>query len=313
MLCKYPAVDLIGYSERQNASIMDTLLSLKVFCQVVESGSFTKAADTLDISTAMASKHVTHLEKTVNARLLHRTSRSLSLTNEGEMYHAQCMQALALLDGAEQEISTRTDTPKGHLRIAASIWCATPTFASWLAEYQAMYPQVSVDLVLDNAMTDLASDNFDLALRVNDTLALSLIARPLMTVPFVLVASPEYLGQHGTPTTAKELEEHAFVLPSYLNLNPFSFKYADGRSEILELSTRSQSNNTSMLKSMVAAGMGVGYLPLWLVREDLDAGQLTQLFADDFADEVQLHAIYLSRRHLSAKIRSFIDFLAAKK
>lgn len=292
---------------------MDTLLSLKVFRQVVESGSFTKASDVLGISTAMTSKHVTHLEKTVNARLLHRTSRSLSLTNEGEMYHAQCIQALELLDNAKQEIHTRTETPQGHLRIAAPVWCASPTFASWMAEYQTMHPQVSVDLVLDNAMTDLASDNFDLALRVNDTLALSLIARPLMTVPFVLVASPDYLSKHGVPTIAKDLEEHAFILPSYVNINPFPFKYADGSSEILELSTSSQSNNTSMLKSMVSAGMGIGYLPLWLVREDLQVEQLTQLFTNEFSDEVRLHAIYLSRRHLSAKIRSFIDFLATKK
>lgn len=292
---------------------MDTLLSLKVFRQVVESGSFTKASDVLGISTAMTSKHVTHLEKTVNARLLHRTSRSLSLTNEGEMYHAQCVQALELLDNAKQEIHTRTETPQGHLRIAAPVWCASPTFASWMAEYQTMYPQVSVDLVLDNAMTNLASDNFDLALRVNDTLALSLIARPLMSVPFVLVASPDYLSKHGVPTNAKDLEEHAFILPSYVNINPFSFKYADGSSEILELSTSSQSNNTCMLKSMVSAGMGIGYLPLWLVREDLQVEQLTQLFTNEFSDEVRLHAIYLSRRHLSAKIRSFIDFLATKK
>lgn len=291
---------------------MDTLFSLKVFCQVVDSGSFTKAADTLDISTAMASKHVSHLEKTVNARLLNRTSRSLSLTHEGEIYHAQCLQALGLLNSAEQQISTGTLVPQGELRIAAPIWCATPTFARWMAEYHALYPEVSVDLVLDNAMTDLASDNFDLALRVNDTLSPSLIARPLMRIPFVLVASPDYLQRHGTPDTAKALEQHPFVLPSYVDIRQFPYTHANGETDTLQLSTHSQSNNTVMLKELVLAGVGMGYLPSWLVDDAIASGKLTQLLKEDFVDDVCLHAIYLSRRHLSAKIRSFIDFMVGK-
>lgn len=292
---------------------MDTLFSLKVFCQVVESGSFTKASDVLGISNAMASKHVTHLEKTVNARLLNRTSRSLSLTNEGEAYHPQCVQALELLQRAEQQVSSGTQVPQGELRISAPIWCATPTFARWLAEYQTLYPNVSVNLVLDNATTDLVSDNFDVALRMNKVLAPSLIARPLMNVPFWLVASPNYLAQHGVPITPEDLEQHRFVLPSYVDISQFEFKRRDEKEEqILQLSTQSQSNNTVMLKEMVSASMGIGCLPTWLVEEEVASGKLTRLFEHEFLNVLPLHVIYLSRRHLSAKIRSFIDFMATK-
>lgn len=299
---------------------MDTLFSLKVFCQVVESGSFTKASDILDISTAMTSKHVTHLEKSVNARLLHRTSRSLSLTNEGEVYYAQCLQALGLLNRAEQQISAGKITPQGHLRIAAPIWCASLTFANWITEYQALYPEVTIDLVLDNAMTDLASDTYDLALRVNESIAPSLIARPLMRVPFVLVASPDYIETHGAPSKPKQLEQHEFVLPSYVDIREFTFhtRIQDHKAEInyspevLNLKTKTQSNNTIMLKELVIAGSGIGYLPIWLVEEAITSGKLIQLFDKEFYDEVTLHAVYLSRRHLSAKIRSFIDFMVGK-
>lgn len=289
---------------------MDTLFSLKVFCQVVESGSFTKASDKLGISTAMTSKHVSHLENKVKARLLHRNSRRLSLTEEGEVYYQQCLQALGILSNAEQEISNDKQTPQGHLRMAVPIWCASHTFAKWVAEYQTIYPQVSVDLVLDNAMSDLAGDRFDLALRVNETLAPSLIVRPLMKVAFVLVATPEYLQKYGTPTTPAMLARHDFVLPSYLDISQFDFN-----GKVLHLKTRTQSNNTVMLYEMTKASSGIGFLPLWLVEEDIQIGQLVQLFADGndaFEKAFPLYAVYLSRRHLSAKIRSFIDFMVDK-
>lgn len=289
---------------------MDTLLSLKVFCQVVENGSFTKASEKLGISTAMTSKHVTHLENKVKARLLHRNSRSLSLTEEGEVYYRQSLQALGILNNAEQEISNEKKTPQGHLRIAVPIWCASQRFANWVAEYQTLYPKVSVDLVLDNAMSDLAGGGFDLALRVNETLAPSLIVRPLMKVPFVLVATPEYLQQHGTPSIPQELADYDFVLPSYLDLRQFDFN-----GEVLTLKTRTQSNNTVMLYEMVKADSGIGFLPIWLAEADIKAGRLVHLFATgqhQLNKAFPLHAVYLSRHHLSAKIRSFIDFMVDK-
>ena len=143
---------------------MDTLFSLKVFRQVVQSGSFTRAADQLDISTAMASKHVSHLENTIQAKLLHRNSRNLHLTEAGEEYYRQCSYALDTLDTAAQKAAGGADTPQGMLRVTMPLWFAGGNMSAWLAEYRQRYPKVMLDLVLDNRHIDLIAEGFDLAL-----------------------------------------------------------------------------------------------------------------------------------------------------
>ena len=154
---------------------MDTLFSLKVFRQVVQSGSFTRAAEQLDISTAMASKHVSHLENTIKAKLLHRNSRNLHLTEAGEEYYRQCSYALDTLDTAAQKAAGGADTPQGMLRVTMPLWFAGNLIGTWLAEYRERYPEVTLDLVLDNRHVDLIAEGFDLALRVAKTLSPSLI------------------------------------------------------------------------------------------------------------------------------------------
>lgn len=158
---------------------MDTLFSLKVFRQVVQSGSFTRAADQLDISTAMASKHVSHLENTIQAKLLHRNSRNLHLTEAGEEYYRQCSYALDTLDTAAQKAAGGADTPQGMLRVTMPLWFAGGNMSAWLAEYRQRYPKVMLDLVLDNRHIDLIAEGFDLALRVSKTPSPSLIVKPL--------------------------------------------------------------------------------------------------------------------------------------
>lgn len=176
---------------------MDTLFSLKVFRQVVQSGSFTRAAEQLDISTAMASKHVSHLENSIKAKLLHRNSRNLHLTEAGEEYYRQCSYALDTLDTAAQKAAGGADTPQGMLRVTMPLWFAGNLIGTWLAEYRERYPEVTLDLVLDNRHVDLIAEGFDLALRVAKTLSPSLIVKPLAQIQFVLLASPEYLAKHG--------------------------------------------------------------------------------------------------------------------
>ena len=169
---------------------MDTLFSLKVFRQVVQSGSFTRAADQLDISTAMASKHVSHLENTIQAKLLHRNSRNLHLTEAGEEYYRQCSYALDTLDTAAQKAAGGADTPQGMLRVTMPLWFAGGNMSAWLAEYRQRYPKVTLDLVLDNRHIDLIAEGFDLALRVSKTPSPSLIVKPLAKIEFVLLAAP---------------------------------------------------------------------------------------------------------------------------
>lgn len=169
---------------------MDTLFSLKVFRQVVQSGGFTRAADALGISTAMASKHVSHLENTVQAKLLHHNSRNLSLTEAGEEYYRQCSYALDTLDDAAQKAAGGTEKPQGLLRVTMPLWFAGSQICNWLAEYRERYPEVALELILDNRHVDLIAEGVDLALRVSQTLSPSLIARPLAEIEFACLPRP---------------------------------------------------------------------------------------------------------------------------
>ena len=292
---------------------MDTLFSLKVFRQVVQSGSFTRAAEQLDISTAMASKHVSHLENSIKAKLLHRNSRNLHLTEAGEEYYRQCSYALDTLDTAAQKAAGGADTPQGMLRVTMPLWFAGNLIGTWLAEYRERYPEVTLDLVLDNRHVDLIAEGFDLALRVSKTLSPSLIVKPLAQIQFVLLASPDYLAKHGKPQTPEEAMRHPAILPSYTDQRNLEITHQKtGEKSILTLNPVILSDNTLMIRELVRAGAGIAYQPLWSVRQDLAEGRLVSLLPDYRVRTDQLNAVYVDRAFLSAKVRSFIDFLNEK-
>lgn len=293
---------------------MDTLLSMKVFRQVVQNGSFTRAAEQLGISTAMASKHVSHLEQTIQAKLLHRNSRNLHLTEAGEEYYRQCSYALDTLDTAAQKAAGGTDKPQGRLRVTMPLWFANHVVSHWLVEYRERYPDVVLDLVLDNRHIDLIAEGFDLALRVSKNLASSLIVKPLSEIEFALVASPDYLQRHGTPHTPAEVAQHEAILPSYTNTQrEVSITHKpSGRTEKLALNPVMLTDHTLMVRELVKAGGGIGYQPLLVVRQDLAEGKLVRLLPDYRIITGQLNAVYVDRAFLSAKVRSFIDFLDEK-
>lgn len=293
---------------------MDTLFSLKVFRQVVHSGSFTRAAAQLGISTAMASKHVSHLENSIRAKLLHRNSRNLHLTEAGEQYFRQCSYALDTLDTAAQQAAGGVDQPQGLLRITMPLWFACPQVSHWLAEYRQRYPDVHLDLSLTNRPADLIADGFDLALRVSLDPHPSLIVKPLATIEFYLVATPAYLQRHGTPATPAEAAKHAAVLPSYTDiLKHLRIRHRTSHADIeLSLSPVAHSDNTLMVDQLVRAGMGIGYQPAWAVQRELAEGRLVRLLPDYHLHSATLYAAYVERAFLSAKVRSFIDFFAAK-
>lgn len=292
---------------------MDTLFSLKVFRQVVQSGSFTRAADQLDISTAMASKHVSHLENTIQAKLLHRNSRNLHLTEAGEEYYRQCSYALDTLDTAAQKAAGGADTPQGMLRVTMPLWFAGGNMSAWLAEYRQRYPKVTLDLVLDNCHIDLIAEGFDLALRVSKTPSPSLIVKPLAKIEFVLLAAPDYLARHGTPDTPEAVMQHQAILPSYTSQQDREIIHrATAEKAILHLSPVIHSDNTLMIRELIKSGAGIGYQPLWAVQQELKDGTLIQLLPDYTIWADQLNATYVDRAFLSAKVRSFIDFLNEK-
>lgn len=292
---------------------MDRMTSLRVFREVVEVGSFVAAAERLGMSPPMASKHVAQLEKSLGARLLHRSSRHLSLTEAGTAWYEQSRRALDLLDAAEAAIGQTHDTPRGQLKVSAPVWCATPRFARMLADYRARYPEVLVDMHLENRKVDLAADGYDLALRATQELSPALIARPLCRVPFHLVGTPAYVERMGgLPALPADLARLGAIVPSYVNLENLALKGPGGRMFPLRLVPAMRSDDTTLTLHAVQADMGIAYMPSWLVDEDIASGRLLRLLPEFHSGPVTLFAVYTSRQYMSSKLRTFIDFLSER-
>ena len=290
---------------------MDTLISMKVLRQVVESGSFVAAAERLNLSTAMTSKHVMHLERNLGARLLNRTSRHLSLTEAGTIYYEQCREILDNLEMVEATVRRSAVAARGILKITAPVWFANPLFTKALVEYRSRYPDVLLDLNLNDRMVDLVEEGFDLALRVTqDAPSSSLLTRRICPIPLILVGSPDYFQKNGYPKTPNELSKHVAISYHYSQFaDEMFFEGPNGR-ETIKLAVSIRSNNTSMLYQATLASMGLAVLPEWLIADDLTSQRLEVLKLDYTLSTAFLYAVYTSRQYLSPKIRTFVDFLA---
>jgi DNA-binding transcriptional LysR family regulator len=292
---------------------MDTLVSMKVFRLVVEAGSFVGAAERMNLSAAMASKHVAHLEQQLGARLLNRTTRRVAPTEAGREYYERLAQALTELDEAGQVVGAASVVPQGRLRVSSLTAFGLRHVMGVVAAYAADYPQVTVDITLSDRVVELIEEGFDVAIRAapSGLKSSSLIARPLATAHIVLCASPEYLRRHGVPKTVADLARHDFVHyagASAQELLPFS-----------EALTRSKPrgnlivNHLEALRVVVLQGGGLAMLGTEVVGDDIAEGRLVPLLVDALPPrELPIYAVYASRRHLSAKVRSFVDFLAGR-
>jgi DNA-binding transcriptional LysR family regulator len=289
---------------------MDTLVGMKVFCLVAEMKSFAAAADRLAMSPAMASKHVMQLERRLSARLLNRTSRRVSLTETGALYFEQARQMLDSLDEIEAVVSKATVVPRGMLKLSAPVWLANPAFVSLLAEYRRRYPEVQLDFDLSGRLVNLVEEGFDLALRMTGALDEGLIARPLAKVGFHMVAAPAYLDRRGRPKTLQDLQGHALLKYALIPGNTFPFKGADGE-QTVAFDVVLQSENETLLHLAAVEGLGIAFLPKSLIAEDVARKRLELLAPGLLPFEGQLFAVYPSRKYLSAKVRTFIDFIAA--
>jgi DNA-binding transcriptional LysR family regulator len=291
---------------------MDSLVSMRVFCLVAELKSFAAAAERLRISPAMASKHVMQLEKRLGTRLLNRTSRRVSLNESGTLYFEQARQMLDSLDEVEAAVSKATVVPRGTLRLTAPVWMANPLFAQMLADYQARYPEVCLDVDLSGRLINLVEDGFDLALRATGAPDESLIARPITKVAFYMVASPAFLKRTGRPARLADLAGRALLHYALYPGDSLSVK-RDGGVETVKLKPVLRSGNETLLHMAALEGMGLAFLPKWLVADDLAAGRLVHILPDELLFDGRLFAVYPSRKYLSAKVRTFIDFVVADK
>lgn len=289
---------------------MDTLMSMRVFQAVVDLGSYAAAARHLKLSKAMASKHVMHLESRLGARLLNRNSRHLSLTEPGQIYFERCKAMLEDLDDVETTVSRATVSPRGEIRVSAPAWLATDEFTRLLSEFRRQYPEVTFDIDISGRFVDIVEEGFDLALRASRSLNPNLIARPLMTMPFVMVASPSYLEQHGEPEAPEELRTHCLLSYSLL-ADPGKVRLLSPEGErSYAMQSVLSSNNENLLHAAALNSLGITILPAGVLQKDLDMGNLSVILPDYPPVSSELFAVYTSRRYLSSKVRVFIDFLS---
>ncbi|GLS04771.1 transcriptional regulator [Chitiniphilus shinanonensis] len=282
---------------------------MTVFARVVETGSFVRAAERLDISTTAASRLVADLENHLGARLLNRTTRKLSLTEAGQDYYARCVQILTDVAEAEAALSSETQRPQGTLRIAAPVSLGILHLSPLLPHYRQRYPEVTLNLELADRTVDLVEEGFDLAVRIAPRLGDNLVARRLCRIRVPITASPDYLARHGVPAEPQALAGHNCLLYSYAATGddwPFG---ADGADKV-RVKGNLRANNGDVLCAAARAGEGIIRQPTFLIGDDLRQGRLVRLLERFGEPDLFAWAVYPSRRHVTAKVRSMIDFLA---
>ena len=292
---------------------MDRLANMRVFAKVVENGSFAGAAARLSISASMVSQHVKELEERLGARLLNRTTRKVSLTEVGRAYYERCTRVLADIEEADRAAADMQTSPRGDLRVNSTPCFGVHHVGPAIADFAARFPDISVELMLSDRPVDQVEEGFDVAIRLEPLPDSRLIARKLASFRLVLCGAPSYFEKHGTPRTPADLSDH-----NCLELTASSFfrrwHLTDGSGTELHLSLRGtvRSNYVAVLVYAALAGHGILYAPRYLVGGALQAGRLVTVLDDYVLPPLTVHALYPHGRHLSAKVRAFVDFLAER-
>ncbi|AMO95760.1 bacterial regulatory helix-turn-helix, lysR family protein [Collimonas fungivorans] len=292
---------------------MDRLQSMRVFAKVVEQGSFVAAAQVLDMSNAVVTRLVADLENHLGIRLLHRSTRRMALTEPGQAYLERVRQILDEIDEAEAAASVLSTKPAGTLHIYSQIGFGQTQLARLLPLYSKQYPDVRLDVTLSDRTVDLIEEGFDLGIfSVNQKFDASMVARQLGIAEVLLCASPAYIAEHGVPRTPEELAQHSCLNFSMEHLrHHWTFQSAEGAS-IIPITSKVMSNNTDLLRQCLLAGMGIAMRTSYTLGDDMVAGRVVRVLPDHQINKVAVRLVYPSRRLLSAKVRSFVDFMMAQ-
>ena len=289
---------------------MDRLQSMRVFAKVVEQGSFVGAGSALSMSNAVVTRHLADLEKHLGARLLNRTTRRLSLTETGQAYLERVRQILQDIDDADAIATSQATRPIGSLRIYSHVGFGQLQLAQLLPAYAKQYPDVTLDVMLSDRTVDLVEEGFDIGIFIGlQKFDASMIARKLASSEIILCASPDYVEQHGTPQVADDLSQHACLNFSYEQLR-HHWTIGDGaQAREIPITSRVISNNGALLRECALAGMGVALRASFMIGDDLASGRLVRLLPHQHLGKLSVMLVYPSRRLLSAKVRTFVDFL----
>ena len=290
---------------------MDRLTAMRVFVAVAESGSFSATADKLEMSRAMVTRHVGALEQWLGARLLQRTTRSVTLTDAGESCLRRSQQMLALMENVEEETNQHGSALRGQLRITCSMSFAVAQLAAAVADFLAQHPQLKIDLNASEGALNLVEARIDLAIRISAEPDPALIGRVLAPCRSVLVASPAYLAQHGMPQRPADLEAHRCL--SYANFGKSVWKLQRGEEHAeVRVGSHFSANEATALMCAALAGGGVALQPTYLASPHLADGRLQVVLPEWKLPEMAIYALYPSRKHLSPAVRALLDFLAAR-
>ncbi|WP_313176765.1 LysR family transcriptional regulator [Massilia sp.] len=288
---------------------MDRFLEMKVFAAIAEAGSFTRAADALDMSKAAVSRYVAELEERLGVRLLHRTTRKLSLTTEGEIFQARCREMLANLEDAEAEITSRTGAASGLLKANVPVTFGLMHLSSLWPALLAHHPGLMLDLTLSDRVVDLVEEGFDVAVRIGQLPASSLISRKLASTRMILCAAPAYLAARGEPALPAELAAHDVISYSLFAAGEnWTFTGALGE-QTVRVTPRVRTNSGDTCRAAALLGQGIVLQPSFIVGADLAAGRLVEIMPGWRAGELGVYAVYPSRKFVAPKVRVLIDFL----
>lgn len=285
--------------------MMDKLAQMQAFVAVVTETSFVRAAEKLNMSSQLVSKYVSALESTLGVRLLNRTIRQVHLTEAGHNYFPRAQQLLQELGNLENDLAGLQHQASGTLRISAPVSFAVSHIGPLLTRFQQAYPDVSVDIQLNDRKVDIIEEGFDVALRIGQLTSSSLIARRIAPIRMLAAAAPDYLQQHGIPTDWDDLSQHKVLYYSYASHTPF----APDSVRALPAGTL-VCNNGDLLVQCAVAGAGIAIQPTFIIGQAIASGQLTPVLTHNPLPGMGLYAVYAHRALMASKLRAFIDFLS---
>ena len=288
---------------------MDIFTTMKVYCSVVENDSLADAARKMNVSPSVVSKHLSALEDRLGVRLLNRTTRRLSITEEGAAYYERCKQIITDVAEAEIEVSSAHTAPRGLLKITAPVTFAHRHLTPHLPKFLDMFPEVEVQVQVNDRVVDLVDEGIDLAIRISQLKDSSLIARRLAPNRRYIAATPEYLERNGTPKSVDDLKDHRLITwPPGNPLNDWHF-LIDGVDRIIKVKGAIAVNEGDAILTTLLAGGGLGMTQEFLAGPFVKEKKLVPLLEEIVREDNPIYAVYPSSRHLSPKVRAFVDFL----
>ena len=289
---------------------MDRLSAMNMFIRVVETGSFSAVAKELSSTQPTVSKNIAELESWLGAKLLNRSTRSLRLTETGADYYERCVAILQDVEDAEQNVGLLQTQPKGLVRVTAAVAFGRLHIVPRLESFFARYPDIKIDITLNDRVVDLIEEGVDIAFRMGNLRDSILIARKLCTSPTAAAASPEYLKKYGVPRHPRDLKEHNYVV--YTDLaSPGQTSFREfGNPLHIKVSGNLQTNNSEVLRSALLHGLGIAQVPRWLIGDKVAEGELVEVLTEYQSAPSSVHAVYSPGLHVPSKLRCFIDYFA---